>query len=266
LTDAQIAAAVLYNTARFKDPYTVMIIRDALGIPKYPAVPDSDLAQAAARYQADFGLTVDGKIGAQTTQMLVRELNAEDQRRMAVQLRRDNLVTWSTVTGPTRTGCGDFEWDVNFATTLRGGWLIQRIDNTWHATDCASGADVTPAFSAQYWEAWWVDSSGTVSLPTSTTTPPSTAATAGANDLWHNPPIAGSRGTWSQAGTVYTTLALPAGFAVHGPNSASEAGDLPSTRGPVSSDALGLAEGWRGVGGKWDCCDPDPAKHTHVPS
>ena len=147
LTDAEIDRAVRYNARRFVDPYTVSFVRDVLGVPRYPAVSDRDLAVAAARYQADFGLTPDGRIGPATTARLVAELRAENRPELARLLRLDNMVTWANVNGPAWTGCGNFQWDVNFTTTLREGWLIQRIDNTWNATACgAGGGNVTPAF------------------------------------------------------------------------------------------------------------------------
>lgn len=267
LTDAQIEVAVRYNGRRFHDPFSVSFVRDVLGVDRYPAVSDRDLALAAAQYQADFGLTADGRIGPRTTARLVAELRAEDQQRLARLLREDNMVTWSDVNGPSWTGCGQFQWDVDFRTTLRDGWLIQRIDNTWNATACgAGGGNVTPAFTRRYWEAWWVDAKGNVLLPTSTGQPPTTTGLAIAHDLWRNPSIPGSHGDWSQAGTMYTTLRLPPGFAIHGANSAPESVDLPSTRGPVSSDALGLPVATRRVAGRWDCCDPDPANHFHRPA
>ena len=154
LTEAEIERAIRYNARRFVDPFTVSFVRDVLGVPKYPAVSDRDLALAAARYQADFGLTPDGRIGVATTRRLVAELNAEDQRRFARLLRADNMVTWTDVNAANWTGCGQFQWDVNFTTTLREGWLIQRIDNTWNATACGpGGGDVTPTFTRRYWEA-----------------------------------------------------------------------------------------------------------------
>lgn len=259
LTEAEIADAIAYNSARFIDPYTISIVRDVVGIPRWPAVSNRDLALAVARWQAVHTLDEDGKVGPHTTRTLVRELVGENQRRLANQLREDNSVGWNTTTGPTWTGCGQFRWNVNFRTTLRGGWLIQRIDNGWNATSCA-GANVTPAFTRQYWEAWWVTNAGTVRIPTSTTTPPTHVAPALADDQWFVPPIAGSRGTWSQAGRMYTTLTLPPGFAI---GAVPEAMALPSTVGPVPGDDLGLAASSRRVAGRWDCCDPNPANHFH---
>ncbi|TMB64875.1 MAG: DUF4157 domain-containing protein [Chloroflexi bacterium] len=262
LTEAQITAAIQYNQFRFKDPYTIAFIRDAVGLDRFPAVADRAFVLAIAEYQSNVGLTVDGQVGPATTRALVRELRAEDERRLADLLRVDNFVAWADVNAAAWTNCGQFEWDVNWRTTLRGGWLIQRIDNTWHAEDCATGAVVTPGYTRQYWEAWWVDNAGRAWIPTTVVTPPGTAAPAVADDQWANPDIPGSRGTWSQAGTAYTALTLPAGFAPHG---VPEAMDLPATVGPVNADDIGLVEGSRRVAGRWNCCDPDPAKHFHVP-
>lgn len=259
LSDDDITTAIRYNEQRFRDPYTVMIVRDVVGIEKYPAVSDRNLALAIARWQASFNLAVDGKIGPDTTRTFVRELRAEDQRAMANLVREDNMVSWSTVNGPAYRACGEFQWDVNFNTTLREGWLIQRIENTWNATNCV-GANVTPVFTRRYWEAWWVDANGRARIPTSTANPPTTVAPATADDLWRNPPIANSTGDWSQAGTMYTTLTLPRGFAIR---AVPEAIDLPSTVGPVRGDDLGEAEAYRRVAGRWDCCNADPAQRFH---
>jgi len=266
LTEAQIQEAIRYNDFRFKDPFSIAVVRDVIGIPKYPAVSDRDLALAAAQWQAEFNLTVDGKVGPTMTRTLVRELRAEDQRALAQQLRQDNYVTWSTVNGPTRTACsaagfGRFQWDVNFDTSLRGGWIIQRLDNTWNVTPCAVGGPVaggTPTL--QYWEAWWVDNNGRIWIPTSLATPPTTAAPATADDLWRRPAAPGTRGRWSMSARLYTTLTLPAGFA-HG--AVADAGALPATTAAPNSDDLGLVVASRRQGGEWDCCDPSPVNHFH---
>lgn len=262
LTEAQIAAAIQWNQFRFKDPYTIAFIREVIGLDRFPAVADRDFALAIAEYQSNFGLTVDGQVGPATTRALLRELRAEDERRLANLLRVDNFVAWVDVNPVARVNCGQFQWDVNWRTSLRDGWLIQRIDNTWDARDCATGADVTPAFTRQYWEAWWVDNAGRAWIPTTLVTPPGTAAPAVADDLWRNPNLPGTRGTVTQAGRAYTALALPAGFAF---GAVPEAIALPATVGPVNDDDLGLVEGFRRLGGRWDCCDPDPARHFHVP-
>ena len=259
LSESQIEAAIRYNRYRFKDPYSIMLVRDVVGIPRYPAVSDRDLAMAIASWQAQFGIAVDGQAGPVTTRSLMRELRAEDQRILARQLRQDNYVNWADVNAQAYSPCGNYQWDVDFRTSLRGGWLIQRIDNTWSAST-AAGADATPAFTQRYWEAWWIDNAGDAWIPTNTATPPATAAPAVADDLWRVPAIPATSGTWSQAGRLYTALVLPAGFATFG---VPEAMALPATTGPVNSDDLGLQEASRRVAGRWDCVDPDPARRFH---
>ncbi len=263
LTPAEIATANAYNAFRFKDPYTISFVRDVLGIAKYPAVADADLALAVAAWQAQFGLTPDGQVGPLTTRTLLAELRAEHQDALARLLRTDNFVTTASVAAPNRFNCGQFAWDVNFATTLRGGWLIQEVISTRTVTDCATAADATPALTPRYWEAWWVDDAGHVWIPTTTATPPGTAAPATADDLWHRRNFPGTRGQWTITGRAFTTLTLPRGFAVRG---VPEAVDLPATVGPVNQDALGLVEGGRRIGGQWDCCDANPANWFHRPA
>src|SRR5262249_18757111 len=56
LTEEQIRRAIRYNAFRFKDPYSIAIVRDIVGVSRFPAVSDEDLALGVARYQASFGL------------------------------------------------------------------------------------------------------------------------------------------------------------------------------------------------------------------
>ena len=91
LTDAQVQAAVRYNAFRFKDPYSIAVVRDLVGVPRFPAVSDEDLARAVARYQADFGLTPDGQAGPGRHGRLTAELRAEDLPEDAQQLRARQL-------------------------------------------------------------------------------------------------------------------------------------------------------------------------------
>lgn len=263
LTEAQIAAAIEYNEFRFKDPYTIAFIREVIGLDRFPAIADRDFALAIAEYQSHFGLPVDGQVGPRTTRALVRELRAEDERRLSELLRVDNYVAWGDVNAANRIDCGQFQWDVNWRTTLREGWLIQRVDSARHVEDCATGADATPAMTNHYWEAWWVDDTGHAWIPTTLATPPGTVAPDVADDRWRRRDFPGTRGNWSVAGAAYTALRLPVGFAIHG---VPEAVDLPATVGPVNPDDVGLVEGSRRVGGQWDCCDPNPANHFHRPA
>jgi hypothetical protein len=106
---------------------------------------DEELALGVARYQAAFGLTPDGRAGPETTGRLVSEARAENLPKDANQLRADNFVTWAPAAG-THNGCGAapdasglatfFQWDVNFSTSLRNGWIVQEIVNTRARTTC----------------------------------------------------------------------------------------------------------------------------------
>lgn len=273
LTAAQLTAAVQYNGFRFKDPYSLAVVRDLVGVPRFPAVSDEDLARAVASYQAQFGLTADGQAGPATTTRLTAELGAEGLPQDAEQLRRDNYVSWSDVVAPARNmpgAPGDasgfatfFQWDVNFSTSLRNGWLIQEIANTWSNNDCAGTAIAGNAPTPHYWEAWWVDASGNVLIPTAIsgdrTRATASAAAAGAHDMWRRNAGATSRGNWRMSAHLFTTTRLPAGFAIHG---VPDAVDLASTIAAPNSDDLGQAVASRAISGRWDGCVVPP---THVP-
>ncbi len=77
LTAAQLAAAIRFNTHRMADPYVFAVIRDVMGASRFPAVVDADFVQAIARWQAMFGLPVDGRLTEPTVATVVRELRAE---------------------------------------------------------------------------------------------------------------------------------------------------------------------------------------------
>jgi peptidoglycan hydrolase-like protein with peptidoglycan-binding domain len=77
LTADQVAAAIRFNTHRMADPYVFAVIRDVMGAQRFPAVVDDDFVQAIARWQAVFGLTVDGRLTEPTVATVVRELHAE---------------------------------------------------------------------------------------------------------------------------------------------------------------------------------------------
>jgi hypothetical protein len=273
LTASQITRAIAYNGFRFKDPYSIAVVRDLVGVPRFPAVSDEELALGVARYQAQFGLTPDGQAGPATTQRLTAELRAEALPEDAAQLRRDNFVTWAPATG-THNGCAAgadaggratfFQWDVNFSTSLRNGWLIQEIVNARARSTCG-GAAIPETLTPHYWEAWWVDATGTVLVPTAInatrTQATGTAVPAPAHDLWRRASAAPSRGNWSMTARLFTTIRLPAGFAN---GAVADALALPATAAAPNSDALGLVEARRSATGQWNCCGP-PATHFHNP-
>jgi Domain of unknown function (DUF4157)/Putative peptidoglycan binding domain len=273
LTNAQIQAAIAYNAFRFKDPYSIAVVRDIVGVPRFPAVSDEDLARGVARYQASFGLTPDGQAGPATTARLVAEARAENLPKDANQLRADNFVTWAPAAG-VHNGCAAgldagglatfFQWDVNFSTSLRNGWIVQEIVNTRNRTTCTGGA-IAETLTPHYWEAWWVDGAGHVRIPTAInaarTEATASVAPAPADDLWRRAAAAPSRGDWSMTASLYTTLRLPAGFAA---GNVHDALALPSTAAAPNTDDLGLVAAWRRAGGRWNCCG-DPATHFHNP-
>jgi peptidoglycan hydrolase-like protein with peptidoglycan-binding domain len=77
LTAGQLADAIRFNQHRMADPYVFAVIRDVLGASRFPAVVDADFIQAIARWQAMFGLPVDGRLTEATVATVVRELRAE---------------------------------------------------------------------------------------------------------------------------------------------------------------------------------------------
>ena len=89
LSQTDIRDAIRYNRRAFSDPYSLMTIRDVIGVPKYPAVSNQTLALGIARWQADHGIAQDGQIGAVTLMLILEELQAEGQTRDATLLRLD---------------------------------------------------------------------------------------------------------------------------------------------------------------------------------
>lgn len=77
LTADQVRAAIRFNQARFDDPYVFAVIRDVVGVSRFPAVVDEDLVQAIARWQAARNLAPTGRIDGPTTATIVAEIRAE---------------------------------------------------------------------------------------------------------------------------------------------------------------------------------------------
>ncbi len=77
LTATQMRSAIRWNQAAFSDADEVSLLRDVLGISAEPATVNEDFVNAIVRYQANFGMTQDGKIGAATALRLANELRAE---------------------------------------------------------------------------------------------------------------------------------------------------------------------------------------------
>jgi hypothetical protein len=74
LTAQQILDAITFNQTRHTDPAEIGLLRDILGISKVPQVIDDDFVNAVARYQAQYGLPQDGRLGHDTADRLAREI------------------------------------------------------------------------------------------------------------------------------------------------------------------------------------------------
>jgi hypothetical protein len=79
LTAAEVQSAITFNQARHTDAVEIALLRDILGIAKAPAVIDEDFVQAVGRYQAQYGLGIDGRLGHDTADRLAKEIIAEAQ-------------------------------------------------------------------------------------------------------------------------------------------------------------------------------------------
>jgi len=254
LTQAQIDGAIRFNRFRFKDPYTIRIVRDVLGLEPVPAIIDEEFVRTVAQWQAENNVTPDGKVGADTTRTLLGELTAEGEAADVEQLRLDNYVVTTDVTAPTyHLDVGHpiqhFVWEVGFGTSLRNGFIIQQIDNEFAPAMCDGTAYTAWRPTPHYWEAWAVDGAGTV-----------TPAIGAINDQWTRPFAPASRGRWRMTGTFYTVRTLPP-KAHFGVGNVGDAGILQSTAHTPTGDELGLVAGQRTIGGEWNFCPPT---NTHV--
>ncbi|CAN7762162.1 DUF4157 domain-containing protein [Variovorax sp. LjRoot130] len=77
MSERDIEDAIRFNQRQFSDPYSLAVIRDVIGVSRFPAVSDRDLALGVARWQASHGLAQDGRLGAVTVTYVVEELQAE---------------------------------------------------------------------------------------------------------------------------------------------------------------------------------------------
>lgn len=77
LTPAQLQSAIQWNTVVFSDATEIALLREVLQISQAPAVINEDFINALVQYQANFGLTQDGRLGAATASRLADELAAE---------------------------------------------------------------------------------------------------------------------------------------------------------------------------------------------
>ncbi|MGB9175167.1 MAG: peptidoglycan-binding domain-containing protein, partial [Methanoregula sp.] len=76
LTDAQVQAAIRYNSASYRED-SIRLIQDLVGAGQTGSF-DETTVRLVAKIQSDFGLVpVDGKVGPDTYNLLIRELQAE---------------------------------------------------------------------------------------------------------------------------------------------------------------------------------------------
>ncbi len=75
LTDAQVQAAIRYNRVSYGEEST-RLIQDLVGV-EQTGTFDEATVWAVAQIQRDFGLRADGRVGANTYDLLIRELQAE---------------------------------------------------------------------------------------------------------------------------------------------------------------------------------------------
>ena len=264
LTATERAAAQRFNERRFEDPFTISIIRDVMGISKYPAVIDNEFIDALVGWQAEHGLAQDGQFGPATTRTFVAELTAEGAANLVRQLRSDNSVRATTTLGPQFPGAPagaaagtpfiGFDWDVAFSTSLRNGFIVQHIQSTWAENPASPSGVAAPTLN--YWEAWAVDGNGQITHP---------KHPSGGDDKWRRVIHNSTAGNWTMAGTLFTVLNLPAQFnAPGGANHVPDAGGLRSALNlsAANIDGLGLPEGFtaiqqgdeqaRRAAGQWD--------------
>ena len=81
LTPAEMADAIAFNNNVLRSIANsadiIRMIRDVIGISPLPTVVDEDFVNGVIRWQANFGLTEDGKLGPRTARPLFEEIGAE---------------------------------------------------------------------------------------------------------------------------------------------------------------------------------------------
>ncbi len=108
LTETQIQNAITFNSVLFTDTEEISVLRDILGITSDPAVIDSDFVNAVLRYQSQYGLSQDGKLGSSTAGILYNEVKAEadylEQPERGTALRRVERRLFLRSRVPSRSG------------------------------------------------------------------------------------------------------------------------------------------------------------------
>ena len=77
LTASEIMAAQEYNDRKFNSEAEIRLLRSALGLSTDTLVIDEEVITAAAQWQSDHGLTIDGKVGPRTAASLGYQMQQE---------------------------------------------------------------------------------------------------------------------------------------------------------------------------------------------
>lgn len=172
LSDAQVAEAIQYNTKRFNlaDEWEISLIRDVLGISAQPPVVDRDFVEALVQFQAENGITADGKNGPITAARLSRELFDESRgltgrarvellrssRRMGTRAMRIQVNSPAVLLN--NRGVGEFEVNWIVPDTAANGFIIQHVRVSGNIHDCRGVAVPMVGFEGarDYWEVWQV--------------------------------------------------------------------------------------------------------------
>jgi hypothetical protein len=161
-----------------------------------------------------------------------------------------NPIGISNSTNPvlTKTGCGGFEWKVNFtlaAPSQKGGWIVQQIISNDKIYNC--DGTVAKNVTTTYWEAWEVAPGQ--SIPKSRAN-----GTYNYDDDYFEKDHGCTKGNIEIDGKVkfFEGLALPATFKMNNP--ATMAGSLPSTT-EVPAFWNNDATVSHKLSTTWNCCD-----------
>lgn len=164
LTPAEIAAAITYNQTRFTNPDEIALLRDILGLQATtPPVIDADFIQAVVLYQADYGLTPDGKLGKSTVEQLSREIIAEgttlgagNLQELGLEFRlRDDIQTLITAGNTTYA---DYKALIQAASPLQRTVallhrdLLTNLRNTLSWNNFARCVELLGRMAPTYWQ------------------------------------------------------------------------------------------------------------------
>jgi hypothetical protein len=166
-------------------------------------------------------------------------------------------ATISVVTPGTKTGdCGanqyKVKWGIPASETSSTGWIVQRVNETFQATDCAGNA-VTPKpvddpAGYPFWEAWEFTAGQKVWVGPAAGGAPHSGDTFGSED--YGP---GTKGKATITGEVKAIVGftLPPGMTVR---NASPAWALPYTKTEPPQFASTLGGASHTLTAEWDCC------------